>query len=418
MPHTSCRTLGLPVLTLAVVLLSARPVATYSVLGHEGLVDAVWDQDIVPLLRERFQGLTAAQLTEARAHAYGGALIQDLGYYPFGSHLFTNLTHYVRSGNFVESLVRGAANPNEFGFALGALAHYAFDNAGHPLAVNRVVPLMYPKMRAKVGPEALYVDSPTRHVMVEFAFDVLQVARGAYVGQAYRDRIGFQVSKPLLERAVRDTYAMDLGDLLLNVDLAIGTYRRAVGTTIPELTRIAWREKREEIEKRTPGVTQQAFVYVLSRREYEREFGTKYRKPGILARLLAFMLKIVPKVGPMRPLAFEPLTPEAERLFMDSVTAARTRYRTALQTLRERRLSLTNTDFETGRRPVPGANRLADETYAELLHTLARRNFVDVSAPLRAHLNDFFAGAAARQDAYSRKEHARIHRELAVMNRR
>ena len=111
--------LPVTVLALAGVLLTARPAAAYSVLGHEGVVDAVWDQDIVPLLRERFGNLTAAQLRDARAHAYGGALIQDLGYYPFGSHLFTNLTHYVRSGDFVESLIRGAANPNELGFALG-----------------------------------------------------------------------------------------------------------------------------------------------------------------------------------------------------------------------------------------------------------------------------------------------------------
>ncbi|MCA1563769.1 MAG: zinc dependent phospholipase C family protein, partial [Acidobacteria bacterium] len=241
------------VLTLAGVLFNQRYVAAYSVLAHQNAVDAVWHTDIVPLLRQRFEGLTAPQLAESRAYAYGGSLIQDLGYYPFGSHLFTNLTHYVRSGDFVESLIRGAADANEYAFALGALAHYNSDNAGHPIAVNRAVPLMYPKVRTKVGDRALYADSPARHVMVELAFDVLQVARGAYVTQAYRDRIGFEVSRPSLERAVRETYAMDLDDLLLNVDLAIGTYRRAVGTTIPELTRIAWREKRDEIEKRTPG---------------------------------------------------------------------------------------------------------------------------------------------------------------------
>jgi hypothetical protein len=416
-PHALSRTLVVPVLALGAVLLSARPAATYSVLGHQGLVDAAWDAEIVPLMRDRFPRLTTAQLTEARAYAYGGALIQDLGYYPFGSHLFTNLTHYVRSGDFVESLIHGAVNPNELAFALGALAHYASDNAGHPLAVNRVVPLMYPKLRANVGVEALYVDSPARHVMVEFAFDVLQVARGAYVGQAYRDRIGFEVSRPLLERAVRDTYALQLGDLLLNVDLAIGTYRHAVGTTIPELTRIAWREKREEIEKQTPGVTEQAFVYVLSRRDYEREFGSKYRKPGICARLLAFVLKILPKVGPLRPLGFEPLTPEAERLFMDSVNSARARYQRTLQAMRKGRLAISNTDLETGRRPVPGNNRLADEAYADLLHELARRKFSGVSAGLRAHLDEFFAGATQPNAAWSPKELARIRRELAAMKR-
>ena len=405
-------------LTLAAVLVSELPVATYSVLAHQDTVDAAWDAEIVPLLRQRFVGLTPFQLVEARAYAYGGSLIQDLGYYPFGSHLFTNLTHYVRSGDFVESLIRGASDANEYAFALGALAHYASDNAGHPLAVNRAVPLMYPKVRAKVGQEALYVDSPTRHVMVEFAFDVLQVARGGYVTQAYRDRIGFEVAKASLERAVRETYAIELDDLLLNVDLAIGTYRRAVGTTIPELTRIAWRDKRDEIEKRTPGVTEQAFVYVLSRRDYEREFGTKYRKPGIFARVLSFVLKILPKIGPLQPLAFEPLTPEAERLFLESVRAARTRYLTALQALSERRIRLPNTDFETGRPPSRGENRLADETYADLLHKLAGRNFADVSPELRRELNTFFSGSVARQGSFSRKEDARIRKELGELNRR
>ena len=403
------------VLLAAPVLLGGRPALAYSVLTHQNLVDAVWENDIVPLLRQRFGALTDAQLADARAHAYGGSLVQDLGYYPFGSHLFTNLTHYVRSGDFVEALVAGATSPSEFAFALGALAHYAADNAGHPLAVNRAVPLMYPKVRAKVGDEALYVDSPARHVMVEFAFDVLQVARGGYVAQAYRDRIGFEVAKPLLERAVLQTYGIELGDLLLNVDLAIGTYRRAVGTTIPELTRIAWREKRDEIEQRTPGVTEQSFVYVLSPQDYDREFGDKYRKPGILARLIAFVVRIVPKVGPLRPLAFEPLTPAAEQLFLDSAAAARARYRTALQAVRGGKLSLVNTDFETGRRPAPGDNRLADETHAELLHRLAGQRFAAVPPALRQHLTEFFDRSSGAPLQLGRRKAARARRELVAL---
>jgi hypothetical protein len=235
--------------------------------------------------------------------------------------------------------------------------------------------------------------------------------------RAYRDRVVFQVSKALLERAVLETYAIELDDLLLNVDLAIGSYRRAVGTTIPELTRIAWREKRDEIEQRTPGISERTFVYVLSRRDYEREFGTKYRKPGVLARVLAFVLKVVPKVGPFRPLAFEPLTAEVDRLFLDSVAAARARYQTALQALRANRLSLPNTDFDTGRRPTLGENRLADETYADLLHKLARRD-VDLPSRLRQELNGFFGGLAAHHTSFSRKESARLQNDLAVVNRR
>jgi hypothetical protein len=404
------------VLCAACLLFTERTVTAYSVLTHEGTVDALWDAEIVPLLRQRFPGLTAAGLVEARSYAYGGSLIQDLGYYPFGSHLFTNLTHYVRTGDFVESLIRGATDANEYAFALGALAHYASDNAGHPLAVNRAVPIVYPKIRAKVGREALYVDSPARHIMVEFAFDVLQVARGAYVAQAYRDRIGFHVAKPLLERAVRETYGIDLDDMLMNVDLAIGTYRYAVGTTIPELTRIAWRDKRKEIEEATPGITEQKFVLPFSRQEYERNFGTKYQKPGFFARVLALVFKIVPKVGPFRPLAFEPLTEEAERLFVDSVSASRARYRTALQALRARRLNLPNTDFDTGRPPVLGENRLADETHADLLRKLANKNVIDVPQALRQQLAGFFADSATRHAHFKRKEATRIREDLARLS--
>ena len=401
---------------LAVVLAHTAPARAFSVLAHENTVDALWASDIVPLLRQRYRGLTEVQLNQARAYAYGGSLIQDLGYYPLGSHLFTNLTHYVRSGDFVESLLRNAADVNQYAFALGALAHYESDNTGHPLAVNRSVPLMYPKVRAKTGPVALYVDSPARHVMVEFAFDVLQVAKGGYVAQAYRDRIGFEVSKELLDRAMLDTYALDLDDLLLSTELAISTYRRAVSTTIPEMTRIAWRDKRKEIEQLSPGVTEAAFVYTYTAADYDREFGTKYRKPGFLARTLAFLLKVVPKIGPFRPLAFEPLTPEVERLFLDSVEAARGRYRTALQRLRQQPLQLPNTDFDTGQPPVRGRNPLADETYADLLHKLAGRQFADVSPELRRHLNDHFAGTATRVEAPASDDDRRIRGELLALN--
>jgi hypothetical protein len=376
------------------VLLSPRPASAYSVFAHQDMVDALWDSDIVPLLRSRFPSLTEAQATGARAYAYGGALIQDLGYYPFGSHLFTNLTHYVRTGDFVQSLLAEAADANEYAFALGALAHYASDTTGHPIAVNPGVPLMYPKIRAEVGPRALYVDSPARHVMVEFAFDVLRVAQGGYALQAYRDRIGFEVAKPVLERAVRDTYALDLDDLLLSVDLAIGTYRKAVSSTIPEMTRIAWRDKREEIERRSPGVTEGSFVYGYSVQDFERDYGTTYRKPGLLARFLSLLLKIVPKVGPFRPLAFEPLSPEVEQLFVESRSEAQERYAAALRALRRGALDLPNRDFDTGALPAPGRNRLADKTYADLLHKLAARDFERVPAPLLRQVRAFFASAS------------------------
>src|SRR5436190_16381289 len=131
------------------ITLGCFPCYAYSVLTHEAIIDTVWDDSIVKILQQRFPEATAEQLKEAHAYAYGGCIIQDMGYYPFGSHLFTNLAHYVRSGAFVVSLLREASNIDEYAFALGAMAHYAADNAGHPIAINQSVPLLYSKLREK-----------------------------------------------------------------------------------------------------------------------------------------------------------------------------------------------------------------------------------------------------------------------------
>jgi hypothetical protein len=330
-------------------------------------------------------------LQMARAYAYGGSLIQDFGYYPFGSPLFSNLVHYVRSGDFVESLVRDSQDLNEYAFALGALAHYASDNVGHPV-VNRAVPMLYPKLGAKHGPHVLYAQSPSRHVMAEFAFDVLQVARGAFKADAYQDLIGFEVAVPLLERAFRATYGIALTDVCGNLDLAIGSFRHAASEIIPDVTRLAWRDKRQEILASTPDVSEQDVVFTLTRQQYEEKFGTKYHKPGVLARIIVAIFKVVPRLGPFKPLAFEPLTPETERMFLDSFAASTGRYRDLLQEIRSDGFDLKDTDLDTGAAPAPGINPLADETYADLLEQLAEKSFVEVPAPLRQAINEHYAG--------------------------
>jgi hypothetical protein len=400
------------------VITSTRPATAYSVLAHEAAVDALWADTIVPLLKQRFPRTSDEGLLEARAYAYGGAVIQDLGYYPFGSRLFTNLVHYVRSGDFVEALLREARDVNELAFSIGALAHYASDNSGHPRAVNRVIPLMYPKIQARYGDEVLYVNAKAQHVMVEFAFDVSQVARGAFVATAYHDFIGFEVAERVLNQAFLETYGLDAKDLFVDQDLAIGTYRRAVGTTIPQLTELAWREKQDEILKRNPKIQRSAFVYALSPRDYDQAFGTTYRKPGFLARFLIFVAKIVPKIGPFRPLAFEPLTADAEQLFLESLTAARESYRRSLEALRAGRLNLRDTDFDTGEPTERSDNPLADETYAELLEKLHDDDFARVSTDLRAALNSYYAAprAAGSTDRRSRKQHEQALRHLTALN--
>jgi hypothetical protein len=407
------------VLVLLLVLSTARPVAAYSVLTHEANVDAVWDDAIKPLLVQRFPRTTPAALLAARAYAYGGSAIQDLGYYPFGSHFFSNLVHYVRSGDFVEALIRDAGDVNEYAFALGALAHYAADNAGHPIAINRSVPMMFPKLGAKYGPEVTYVDSPAEHVIVEFSFDVVQMAAGVYLPDAYHRFLGFEVAGPLLDRAFRETYGFDLGDVFVDTDLAIGTYRHAISEIIPQLAEVAWRDKHEEIAKISPQARRETFVFRLTRQEYEHDFGANYRKSGWFARFIRIVYKVVPKVGPLRPLTFKTPTAAAEALFLDSFKQTQRRYRTLLDALRGGRLNLANTDFDTGQRAQYGEYALADKTYAELISRLATRDFGGVSSSLRAEINRYYVGAEqAAQTVKARKRLAKVQAELADLNGR
>ncbi len=404
---------------LLALLCGPREAQAYSILAHEANIDALWDSGLRPLLARRFPRATRDQLASARAFAYGGAVIQDLGYYPFGSHFFSNLVHYVRSGDFVTALIRESHDLDEYAFALGALAHYTADNVGHPEGTNRAVALMYPKLRAKFGASVTYADSPATHVLVEFSFDVVQAAAGAYVSEMYQSFIGFQVAKPLLERAFASTYGLEMDDVFLSEDLAIGSYRRAVGSTIPAITRIAWRDKRDEIQKLNPGARQERFVFNLSARQYDQAYGTTYQKPGLFTRFLALLYKLVPKIGPLRPLRFETPTPEAEALFLESFKGTRERYRSALEALTRGRLDLPNTNFDTGEPSRPGDYTLADDTYDELLQRLTGDTRHPVPAPLRDNINAFYAAAPARMS--SRKERrrtAKINGRLAVLSAR
>jgi len=172
----------------------------YSVLTHEAIVDANWNTVLVPLLKQKFPATTEEELKNAHAYAYGGCVMPDLGYYPFGSKLFTNLVHYVRSGDFIENLFKEAGNINEYAFALGALCHYYADQYGHSVGVNRSVPMIYPEMKTKFGDTVTYADDKISHLRTEFSFDVVQMARGNYATRAYHDFIGFEVSKDLIKK--------------------------------------------------------------------------------------------------------------------------------------------------------------------------------------------------------------------------
>jgi hypothetical protein len=404
-------------LVLLTSLIAPGQAIAYSVLAHEANVDAAWDSAIAPLLRERFPGTTPEELTHARAFAYGGCIIQDLGYYPFGSHLFSNLVHYVRAGDFVQALLRDAQDINQYAFALGALAHYAADNAGHPMGVNRAVPLMYPKLKARYGNEVTYAQSPGTHILVEFSFDVVQAAAGAYRSETYHNFIGFEVAKPVLERAFKETYGLEMKDIFFSEDLAIATYRHAVSTTIPEITKVAWRDKRDEIAKLMPGIERKQFVFNLPRKQYEKDFGTDYQRPSLFARILAFIFKHLPKIGPLKVLTFRTPTPQAESLFLASFKSSQDRFRESLEALRDGRLHLQNTDFDTGKPSALGEYPLADDTYADLLNKLFDRKFADVPDELRENVVVYY-GPAPSLPSHTRRERERsekVRQQLASL---
>lgn len=374
------------------LLLAQAPANAYSVLTHEANIDAIWDTVIQPMLQQRFPTATKEDLTKARAFAYGGCIIQDLGYYPFGSKFFSNLLHYVRTGDFVEAMVRNSQDLNEYAFALGSLGHYAADNSGHPLAVNRSVALMYPKLRAKYGDLVTYENNKRAHTMVEFSFDVVQIASGAYLPDTYHNFIGFEVSKPLIERAFKEVYGFEMKEAFLSEDLAIGTYRHSVSHIIPQTTRVAWVKKRSEIEKLKPGIQRKQFVFRMSHKQYRKEFGKNYKEPGFFAHLLVFIFEIIPKIGPFSAFSFKTPTPQAENLFLESFKNTTERYRETLEAVRSgRALSLKNTDFDTGKLAQFGEYRLADKTYAQLLDKLSSHKFADVSESLCANITDFYA---------------------------
>lgn len=385
-------------LVIALWLTASASVSGYSVLAHESAIDAAWDDELRPLLLQRFPGTTPEGLERARSFAYGGSVIQDLGYYPFGNKFFSNLLHYARSGDFVTALLQDAQTVDEFAFALGALAHYVNDITGHPQAVNLSVPRAFPKLRAKLGDTITYVEAPKQHVIVEFSFDVAQAARGRYDFTKYRSLLDFQVATTLLERAFRDTYGLEMSDVFGNEARAISTYRYSVSQLIPALTEAAWRDKKDEILKIWPDADRAHAVFAFRPADYEEAYGRDYQKPGRLARVLAFVYRLVPKVGPLKPLAFKAPTPDVDRLFEDSMARARTRYKALVRAVGDGTLVLPNTNFDNGRPTRAGDYTLADETHARWLEALSKQEFAGMSPPVRTALTAFYQGGAQRAE--------------------
>ncbi len=379
-------------------LAAVGPCQAYSVLTHEAIVNSVWHTHIKPLLLERFPEATPEELREAYSYVYGGCLIQDLGYVPFSSRRYSDLVHYVRSGDFVAALIRESATLNEYAFALGALAHYASDHRGHP-TINAATAIIYPKLQTKFGDSVTYEDSPPSHLKVEFSLDVVQVSRGLYAPDAFHGFIGFRVEKPLLERAFLDTYGIDLKDEFGTLDLAIETYRFSVGKLIPEMTKVAWQSKRTDIAKLSPGMTKKKFLYAMPRRRYEKEWGRTYHQPGPGARFMAVMFRLIPTFGPFKAFRFQPVPNKVENAFLQSFEETVEQYRVLLADVKTDRLNLklTNYNLDTGKPTRAAEYRLADETYERLLDKLAERKFGDLNPALRADILSFFDQAAPGQ---------------------
>lgn len=365
-------------------------VSSYSVLTHEQVVDLMWNDKIQPLLLLRFPGATEQDLQKAHAYAYGGCVLQDMGYYPFGSKFFSDLVHYVRSGDFVEALLEDSSDLNEYAFALGALSHYASDISGHPV-INHVVALEFPKLKKKYGDTVTYGDDPKSHIRTEFGFDMVQVAKNRYTSDRYHDMIGFEVSKPLLERAFFETYGLKLGDVFGNVDLAIGSYRRSVSALIPEMTRVALLSRRDVIVQDTPNFNKKKFLFYLSRSNYEHQWGTVYRKPGIGSRILAFILRLIPKVGPFKAVNFKIPTKQTEDMYIKSVNDTVENYASLLSTVKAGKLDLPNRDFDTGRETRAGEYALTDKAYAHLIDQLASKNSDPLTPALRENVLHFYS---------------------------
>jgi hypothetical protein len=380
------------------------PASAYSVLTHEQIVDLAWEQQLKPLLLARFPNTTPDQLIEAHAYAYGGSVIQDMGYYPFGNRRFSDLVHYVRSGDFVSNMLKDAQDVNEYAFALGALSHYAADAAGHPY-VNKAVAIDYPKLRRRFGNEVTYEDDPKAHIRTEFGFDVAQVAKQRYAPQSYHDFIGFNVSKPLLERAFRETYGIDLNDVFAMLDLSIGTFRRSISAIIPEMTKAALLTRNNvDIPEKNDAARRQ-YIYYLSRADYEKEWGKQYERPGPFARVLAFLFRLIPKIGPFKAVAFKAPSTQTEDMYLKSLDETMAKYKNEIADLHQQPdVPLPDINFDTGQPTPVGKYKLTDDTYDYLLGKLEDRHFDMLTPSLRDNILAYYGSLQAPIDTKRHKE--------------
>jgi hypothetical protein len=350
-------------LCAGIMFLPVTPARAYSVLSHEEVVDMAWKTTIVPMLKQRFPGITDDDIRQAHAYAYGGSVIQDIGYYPFGSHYFSDLLHYVRPQEFVDALIRDSTTPNEYAFALGALAHYCGDIIGHP-AINEVTSEENPPLRHRFGRIVTYGEDPTAHIRTEFGFDVVEVAQGHYSQENYRDFIGFQVSRDLMNKAFQETYGIPVSSVLTHEDLAIGTYRRAVSSLIPKMTRLAFVSYKSQIQQATPGIEKKKFLYRLNQTEFKKDFGTEYYHTGFWGQVASGFLRLIPKVGPFKALKVTLPDPHEQDVYIKSVNSTVDRYKVYLAEIHAAPAPLPPPDAKDAADARKAADKVAKEAAA------------------------------------------------------
>lgn len=380
---------------LLVALCSAHGFA-YSVLTHEEIIDLAWNNSIRPLLLARFPGATDAQLLEAHAYAYGGSAIQDMGYYPFGKVFFSNLTHYVRSGDFVVWLLDNAKTIDEYAFAIGALSHYLGDSIGHSHAVNPATAIEFPKLERKYGKTVTYDESPHGHIRTEFAFDIEELRNEDFAPPSYMEYVGLKVPRKFLERAFHSIYGLDVHELIGRAHPALRSYRTSVRTFIPAFAEAEVVLHRNQFPPAPDDEAYHTFATRVSRTNYERKWKHPYRGPGFKAHLLAILVFLVPKVGAISDLAIKIPTPETQEWYLQSVNRTVDEFHKDLAELAsgaDPTPALANVDLDTGYKAPRGSYPLADHTYDQLLARLTSRPRRIIPQPLRKHIVDYYAAA-------------------------
>lgn len=366
----------------------------YSFLTHEDMVDVAWKGSIRPLLLARFPTATASQLREAREYAYGGATIQDMGYYPFGHQLFSDLTHYVRSGDFVANLFRDAQTVDEYAFAIGALSHYIGDCDGHRYATNISTPIEFPALEKKYGPVVTYDQARHPHVRTEFAYDVEQLGQHWLAPAGYMKTVGFSVPNRLLYQAFFDTYGLPLRGVLGRPTPAIESYRSSVKGILPNVARAEVLIHRNDFPREEDTPAFQQFSTRQKQAGLDNQWKRFSTRSGFKLHFLAFIIRILPKVGVISCLSIRGPNAETNRWYIESVNRSIDNYEDLLGQLAKapsKPLNLPDRDLDTGDRVRPGSYPLTDKTYAQLLEKLVAQPNRVVPAGLHQNILDFYS---------------------------